>query len=102
MHNRALGEFGPLCTTEPVPQGRHNPASNYSCTQNPSLFKTSSHEMADLESCYSVPSLAGLYHFVNDSRHFRAGLLIVPSLRDWCRCVMQPEFAKQGLLRADW
>jgi hypothetical protein len=29
-----------------------------------------------------VPSLSGLDRFVRPTRHFRAGLLIVPSLRD--------------------
>jgi hypothetical protein len=32
-----------------------------------------------------VPSLPGLAHFVKSTRHFRAGLLFVPSLRDWGR-----------------
>jgi len=32
--------------------------------------------------CHPVPSLSGLDPFPSPTRHFRAGLLIVPSLRD--------------------
>src|ERR1700722_18318702 len=37
--------------------------------------------------CSSVPSLPGLDPLVTLTRHFRAGLLIVPSLRDWVCCL---------------
>ena len=43
-------------------------------------------EERDGDECRSVPSLPGLDPLVMPTRHFRAGLLIVPSLRDWVGC----------------
>jgi hypothetical protein len=43
-------------------------------------------EEPDGDECRSVPSLPGLDPLVILTRHFRAGLLIVPSLRDWVGC----------------
>jgi hypothetical protein len=47
----------------------------------------SNEEEADGGECRSVPSLPGLDPLVMLTRHFRAGLLIVPSLRDWVCCL---------------
>jgi hypothetical protein len=43
-------------------------------------------EEADEDERRSVPSLPGLDPLVMLTRHFRAGLLIVSSLRDWVCC----------------
>jgi hypothetical protein len=48
-----------------------------------------------------VPSLPGLIGFCTGSRHFRAGLQIVPSLRDWRGNAMQLGFAMGALLGID-
>ena len=45
----------------------------------------SNQEEADWDECCYVPSLPGLDPLVMLTRHFRAGLLIVPSLRDLVR-----------------
>jgi hypothetical protein len=45
-----------------------------------------------------VPSLPGLGLFAEGSRHSRAGLQIVPSLRDWRGGARQLGFAMGALL----
>jgi hypothetical protein len=72
--------------TDESRQGRHNSTSDAPHAES-KLFKASSHERADWDQCRSVPSLSGLDQFGKPTRHSRAGLLIVPSLRDsarWC------------------
>jgi hypothetical protein len=100
-NNRARSE-NPSCIAPPsqVPKGRNNQEpgtevpgtgtdqdesrkGRHSPTRNPCLLKASSHERVDSEN--SVPSLSGLVFGYMGSRHFRAGLLIVPSLRDLAR-----------------
>jgi hypothetical protein len=49
----------------------------------------------------TVPSLTGLAVVCIGSRHFRAGLLIVTSLRDWRGGAMQLGSAKRRLFCAD-
>jgi hypothetical protein len=84
---RPFGEFNLYRTTTPVPQGRNNQEPG---TEVPGIrYKTDESRQGRhrYPKCHSVPSLSGLDHFVRPTRHFRAGLLIVPSLRDlvqWC------------------
>jgi hypothetical protein len=49
----------------------------------------------------TVPSLTGLVMVCIGTRHFRAGLLIVTSLRDWRGGAMQLGSAKRRLFCAD-
>jgi hypothetical protein len=63
----------------------------------------------DLEQWHSVPSLTGLVLVCIGSRHFRAGLLLVTSLRDLARYegptrvwVGAPVFTGVPSSKADW
>jgi hypothetical protein len=87
--------------TDESRQGRHNPTSDYPGARNPSLFKPCSHESGGFGSMPFCAVPAGLDHFSRATRHFRAGLLIVPSLRDLAQRCDIAWFAKGVVLCAD-
>src|ERR1700760_1322884 len=55
-----------------------------------------------LGECKPLPSLPGLDPLAKLTRHSRAGLWSLPSLRDWFGCVMQIGVCRLELFLPEW